>query len=220
MMYLEGLCMCMCVFCACATIPSEIQSCDVPLIYTIPPNTPTEYLYWFLFSFYKIKNSAPPDIKETALIFFYYVELQWTKKMHFLFYSLLGQSHIPFARTLNGAWKYRLLVRMFLSAFNWTPRLMGNKEATTRWVTQISCHSFFLAVFIGCFSAAQWEADCLWTHMMHKLIWYFVIQPTEEAHWHVIGWIVCLSSRSLAHQRVSEGRITEIHTGSGYRTRS
>ncbi|KAM7385052.1 hypothetical protein PAMP_001150 [Pampus punctatissimus] len=29
-MSFEGLCMCMCVFCACATIPSEIQSCDVP----------------------------------------------------------------------------------------------------------------------------------------------------------------------------------------------
>lgn len=84
-------CACVCVFCACATIPSEIQSCDVPLIYTIPPNTPTEYLYWFLCYFYKIKNSAPSDIK-TALIFFY-VDLQWTKKkkkkMHFLFYSLL-----------------------------------------------------------------------------------------------------------------------------------
>lgn len=28
----EGICTC--VFCACATILSEIQSCDVPLIYT------------------------------------------------------------------------------------------------------------------------------------------------------------------------------------------
>lgn len=104
-MYFEGLCMCMCVFCACATIPSEIQSCDVPLIYTIPPNTPTEYLYWFLCYFYKINNSAPSDIKTALIFFFYYVELQWTK-CTFYFTHSLGQSHTPFARTLNGAWKY------------------------------------------------------------------------------------------------------------------
>lgn len=73
-MYFEGFCMCMCVFCACATIPSEIQSCDVPLIYTIPPNAPIDFTDFFCY-FYKIKNSAPSDIKETALIFFY-VELQ------------------------------------------------------------------------------------------------------------------------------------------------
>ena len=82
----EGLCMCMCVFCACATIPSEIQSCDVPLIYTIPPNTPTEYLYWFLCYFYKINDSAPSD----KLLWSFFIMSNFSeKKMHFLFYSLL-----------------------------------------------------------------------------------------------------------------------------------
>lgn len=83
----EGLCMCMCVFCACATIPSEIQSCDVPLIYTVPPNTPTEDLYSFLCSFYRICSVWH---ERNCFDLFYYVKLQWTKKkMHFLFYSLL-----------------------------------------------------------------------------------------------------------------------------------
>lgn len=115
-MYFEGLCMCMCVFCACATIPSEIQSCDVPLIYTIPPNTPTEYLYWFLCYFYKINNSAPSDIK---LLWSFFIMLNSSEqKCTFYFTHNLEQSHTPFARTLNGAWKYGLTVRMFLSALN------------------------------------------------------------------------------------------------------
>lgn len=131
-MYFEGLCMCMCVFCACATIPSEIQSCDVPLIYTIPPNTPTEYLYWFLCYFYKINNSAPSDI-QIALIFFIMLNFSDKKKCTFYFTHSLEQSHTPFARTLNGAWKYGLIVRMLLSAIDRKSATKRQEVPERRW---------------------------------------------------------------------------------------
>lgn len=130
-MYFEGLCMCMCVFCACATIPSEIQSCDVPLIYTIPPNTPTEYLYWFLCYFYKINNCSVWHTNCFDL--FHYVELQWSKKCTFYFTHSLEQSHTPFARTLNGAWKYGLIVRMLLSAIDRTSARKRQEVPERRW---------------------------------------------------------------------------------------
>lgn len=111
-MYSEGLCMC--VLCVCST-PSETQTRDVPLIYTTPPHTPTEYLYSFLCYFYKINDSAPSD----KLLWSFFIMSNFSeKKCTFYLTHSLEQSHSPFARTLNGAWSTDWLCEWFFLRVN------------------------------------------------------------------------------------------------------
>lgn len=96
---------CVCVF-SVRVQQSPVRYKAVMCLWSTPYHQmlPTDFTDFFCY-FYKIKNILLHWHKRNCFDLFY-VELQWTKKCTFYFTHSLGQSHSPFARTLNGAWKY------------------------------------------------------------------------------------------------------------------
>lgn len=85
-------CACVCVF-SVRVQQSPVRYKAVMCLWSTPYHQILQQstFYWFLCYFYKINNSAPSDIKN-ALISFFFIMLnssEQKKKMHFLFYSLL-----------------------------------------------------------------------------------------------------------------------------------